>query len=75
MCGKQGHISRDCRSAKVAELRAKGTIGGSGPKGASWNYNKGKGKGKGKYGGKGKGVNELEWLEDLKVKTLEAFKL
>ncbi len=30
MCGEQGHISRDCRSPKAAELRATGIIGGSG---------------------------------------------
>jgi hypothetical protein len=60
VCGKQGHISRDCRSAKAAELRVKGIIGG--PEGGPWRpKGKGKSKGKGKYGGKGKGLNEVEW--------------
>jgi hypothetical protein len=66
VCGKQGHISRDCRSPKAAELRAKGIIGSPGIKGfpTGWGTKgfKGgweKGKGKGTYGGKGKGINEF----------------
>ena len=62
ICDKQGHISRDCRSPKATELRAKGVIKGSSKgSGGQWNWNKGKGKGKGKYGGKGEGVYEMEW--------------
>ena len=71
MCGKRGHISRDCRSPKAAELRAKGIIGSPGIKGFSGGWGtkgfKGgwdKGKGKGKYGGKGKGINELDWPDE-----------
>ena len=65
ICGKKGHISRDCRSPKAIELRAKGVIKGS-SKCGQWEWGKGKGKGKGKYGGyggyggKGKGVYEME---------------
>jgi hypothetical protein len=65
VCGKQGHISRDCRSPKAAELRAKGVLKGSSKgTGGQWEWPKGKGKGKGKWGGKGKGVYEMEWETD-----------
>ena len=43
VCGKIGHISRDCRSPKAIELRAKGIIM-SNCKGSQWDWGKGKGK-------------------------------
>ena len=85
ICGKQGHISRDCRSPKAAELRAQGVIGqqdwnkGKGKgKGGQWDWNKGKGKGKGK--GKHKGVYEMEYdymslNPKIPLKMVEKYKL